>query len=870
MITSTTPVDRVGARDVGGKAWNLFRLRELGFAVPDWRVVPSRVFDDALEPCRHAIEGVLRGIDFADGAAVDVAAAQIRAAILGTSLPACVRRDLSWALGAAGNRAAFAVRSSVVGEDSEKNSFAGLMDSFVNVPADEVPRRIREVWASVFSARALLYRHRKEIPLADVSAAVIVQDMVPATVSGVLFTRDPENRKTTCVIAAAHGLGDGVTSGLAEADTYRIGWDCADISAEVSEKTARVIRSAAGGTRIETLAPALARARVLTDAQIVSLRDAGRELEARLGAPQDVEWAFDGAGRLWLLQARPIVFPERSHRMRIWDNSNIVESFPGLTLPLTFSFARQAYEATFRNFARQFVPSRRSLAERRGVFKSLLGLIDGRVYYNLLNWYEMIACMPGFDRRKASWDEMIGIAQRTDYRPPAPAAVDRLRALAVMAWKLLTVRRTATRFLRAFDPVYRRHAALDLSAACEEDLLSMYEAIRHDLGRHWHLTIDNDYCVITYYGLLRRLYRRWAPSASANAENELLRGQSGIESIAPVRSLDRLAGLFRDQPALAEERDASAILERIRREPALAPLGAALERHLQEFGDRSFEELKLENSTFRERPDLLIELVMQRARGDDPDDGDAAPGRTRPVDPNHPFLRRVRNPLKRLVLRFVLDRTRLAVANRENMRFARCRLFGLARRIFARMGKLFAEQGVLAAPSDIHYLTVDEVFDFVRGASVNRDLKALVELRKTEYRAHAKRTPADRIVTSGIPYLGDIDETQAAGPSTRRAIGIGCASGVARGNAKVILDPRAAGDVDGRIIVARSTDPGWVFLMSRSRGLVVEKGSVLSHTAIIGRELGIPTVVGVSRATHRIPDGAEVTIDGSTGEVRWH
>ena len=97
--------------------------------------------------------------------------------------------------------------------------------------------------------------------------------------------------------------------------------------------------------------------------------------------------------------------------------------------------------------------------------------------------------------------------------------------------------------------------------------------------------------------------------------------------------------------------------------------------------------------------------------------------------------------------------------------------------------------------------------------------------------------------------------------------GIGCSSGIARGTARVVSDPSTSVDGKHTILVAPSTDPGWVFLMTTASALVVEKGSALSHTAIIGRELGIPTVVGVKGATERIPEGSWVQVDGGSGEV---
>ena len=162
-------------------------------------------------------------------------------------------------------------------------------------------------------------------------------------------------------------------------------------------------------------------------------------------------------------------------------------------------------------------------------------------------------------------------------------------------------------------------------------------------------------------------------------------------------------------------------------------------------------------------------------------------------------------------------------------------------------------------------LRVGGVFDIT--ANVHATL--IVDKRCADYTDAAAEHPADRMRTSGIPYL-DLTYADGVDPSRfRSASGTGCAGGAATGIAKIVHDPRGI-DIGGdQILVAASTDPGWVFMMTVARGIVVEKGSVLSHTAIIGRELGIPTIVGVANATKRIPDGVEMSINGSTGEIRW-
>lgn len=227
------------------------------------------------------------------------------------------------------------------------------------------------------------------------------------------------------------------------------------------------------------------------------------------------------------------------------------------------------------------------------------------------------------------------------------------------------------------------------------------------------------------------------------------------------------------------------------------------------------------------------------------------------------------HPLRRALFGFVLGQARKMVRNRENLRLARSRAFGMAKRVFRRLGAILAERKLLAAAEDVFYLGVDEVIGAVRGHSLTRDLAALVALRRRDNEGFAKRTLAPRIVTHGPVAAARLEEAvpaAAAGAEVLR--GLGCSPGRVRARAKVVTDPRHDLEVSGEILVAPMTDPGWVFLMVAAAGIVVEKGSPLSHTAIIGRELGIPTVVGVVGATDRIQTGDLLELDGQAGTVQ--
>jgi len=606
------------------------------------------------------------------------------------------------------------------------------------------------------------------------------------------------------------------------------------------------------------------------------LQALGVRLEAAFGEALDVEFAVDCWRRIHVLQARPITAAvPTTAAPRVWDNANVVESYPGLTLPLTFSFAQAGYAAAFRGYLRRrlvdYFPFRSPLRGRPDLFQNLIGLINGRVYYNLPYWYEMMSALPGFARIRRSWDRMVGVSGRAEvreHRLPLPAKV---LAASYCAWKLLRLRATVAGFNRRFAAVYAEFAATKLTALDADALVAHYEALKEAVADDWSRTLDNDFAAMAYFEAVHALCRRWIPADGGALANALLRQAPDMESVRPVRALQALVTHISRSPPLERlfaDADDEQVLAELRSAPAHRALATALEEYLEAYGDRCAEELKLEQPTFRERPALLIGTLRALL---------ACPGRQagpcREPPGDAALLARAGGRGRRMLLAWAVRRARFAIAGRENMRFARTRVFGLARRLFAELGRRFAEQGLLAAAADIHYLTVEEVCAYVRGTSVTRDLSALVALRRAEYAAHAATDSPGRLTTRGIPYRAGCaaraDGGDGGDDGGASAQGTPCAGDRIEAAAWVVRDPRSAAPAGRHALVAESTDPGWVFLMMRAEAIVVERGSVLSHTAIIGRELGIPTVVGVAGASRRIPQGAALSVDGSTGRVQW-
>jgi pyruvate,water dikinase len=227
---------------------------------------------------------------------------------------------------------------------------------------------------------------------------------------------------------------------------------------------------------------------------------------------------------------------------------------------------------------------------------------------------------------------------------------------------------------------------------------------------------------------------------------------------------------------------------------------------------------------------------------------------------------------RRTIFRWVLRCARSGVKNRENMRFARTRIYGLLREVLRAMGHHMANENVLDDPEDVFYLTIGELEDFVKGTAVTTRLRELAKLRRAEFDSYreAEKRPADRFSTYGMAYhrnslRGRRKREQAS--SDRALRGIGCSPGVITAPVKILASPTDDVSLNREILVAERTDPGWVPLFPAVSGILIERGSILSHSAVVAREMGIPTIVGIEGLLATVQPTHTVTMDGSAGTV---
>jgi phosphohistidine swiveling domain-containing protein len=875
---------------IGGKAANLARLQDAGLPVPSWIAVTSAVFRDVAAAAWSAIDQELAQLDPRDQTRAADMSARASRAIHGTGLPAADRdalRDRFREL--AGESAFVAVRSSVSDEDSAASSFAGQMDSYLFVPEDDLERRVLDCFASCFSARALAYRAlHGRAPVRD--AGVIVQRMIDSRVSGVLFTANPTTGDPTeIVVSAAIGVGEGVVADRAEADTFFVDAATKTIRRRVvAHKRSRVAFDAVqgSGTAVLDVDAAESAISALDDQQLAAVADLGGRVQSLFGAPQDIEWAIDARGALHLLQARPITtFVEQ--RQTVFDNANIVESYPGFSTPMTFSVVRALYETTFRTASRRLGVPESILRENHVVHSNLVALINGSIYYNLLNWYMLFLFVPGFEGALPAWERALGLRGIAPPRPPSAttfggrllARIRQLRVSSRLIRHFLRLDADVEEFRSMFERTLADFKARPLDGDDAHALLITYETLVDRVANRYSVSAINDAFVQQGYALLGKLVDRWA-LGGPTLHLDLFAGGGVMESVRPVQSLLALARSIRMDPALTElfaTQSSGEVWRMLGQDGRYAAFHAQLLRHFDEFGDRTFEELKLETPLAEETPELIIDLLKNYANNDE------AALRADAVGTFPASIERRRkaeqaiaaglagHPLRRTIFRIALRRSRRMVEHRENLRLMRSRAFGMVRRIVRALGQRLVRAGLLDAPNDVFYLAMEEVAGAVRGTSITRDLRALVAQRRYEYDVFRQAPLPSRVTARGVvlAHLSKADSSSVKGASAARELqGVACSAGRVRARARVVRTPEHHLDIRGEILIAPMTDPGWVFLMVPAGGLVVERGSILSHTAIIGRELGIPTVVGVADATSIIRDGQMVEIDGGTGVVR--
>jgi phosphohistidine swiveling domain-containing protein len=819
------PLDAIGPADaalVGGKAFNCARLKQAGFPVPDGIVLS------------------------AGAAAVEIDRL----------------RDSLW-MQAQPPAATFAVRSSGVGEDSAGHSFAGIHETRLNVTREDLAAAISGCLRSADSAQARAYRASRALGDEQAVIAVLVQRMVPASISGVAFTINPVTGADELVVNAAWGPGEALVSGQVDPDELRI---------RKSDRRPVSQRLGVKGGNAPTAA-------ALTPAQVDELARLLLRIEQHYGAPQDVEWCHDGRA-FWIVQSRPVTTAADPGSTKCepgrtdvgedtdieWTRANVVEVLPDQLSPQALA----AFETLLNLGERRFMGR---LVAPESELGPIIRSFHGRLYFNLSQLRRVcrMAGAPPADmlRSFGNSDEI----HPDDEIGAWPPLVDLLRCLPDFVRLLSYDIRMAS--------LVRRHEAR--TAAIVSKLGGVDPRLLPDrelwaFVRHWSGEVPRDMQIVFVVGsvMMREGMIRKACNAVGFAYDRLVYPQlaAGARSVSTQQAVDLVAladvargeakaaaylrandGAFRDfREALA----GTAFLER-------------LDRFLDSYGHRGRYESDWALPRLHENPAPVLFAIRGHLEGPaqnlqaiaERQETDAAAAwqafearmtwwqrRTR--------LPRVRRELRRLKQQYVW---------REQVRSDLTRIIAHLRRWFLVLADRFVERGWIERRDDYFLLRLDEIGAAIDDPAKGEGLRKIAARRTAELEAQRPLRMPLLMRESQLSALVN-------GPPVTRAAdgpvltGLCVSPGSVEAEVVVMRDPAEFASMKrGAILVAPATDPSWTPLFTLAAGVIVEVGGMLSHASTIARELGLPALANVKDATRALKTGDHVKLDASGGRV---
>lgn len=855
----------------GSKARNLARMMSMGLHVPAGFCVRVEAYQEHVN--KIGLERLVRKLARLSPKERTLLLADIRLAIVSLAVSASLRKEISSAYEELGS-AKVAVRSSATAEDLYEHSFAGQHGTYFVSGLPAVLRAVRDCWASLWTQRAFDYREQHGFDHLSIGMGAIIQRLVCAEAAGVLFSADPVTGATDrVVIEACYGLGETLVSGKVSPDRIVLAKSgLRTLERVVSEKRVEVLFDDDTGARVKTLPPDLAKKPCIDEMDAQRIAAIGLQIEREFGFPVDIEWAIEG-GEIFPLQARSITALGRDKTWedrQVWSNVNAGEVLPDVATPATWSLVEMSVQPIFA-----------AIFNRIGIDLAgnpMVGQVAGRAYFNLNTIISALRHFPGI--RRMDINKALGgqhgeavrseeIAVKEEDLPDLKFSPLKLafRLPGLLRWLLSHSPKSGQAYIEEMKVRNKALRQTDIFSMSDDALIKHFKsclANRTDIGEILTYSMVGMFLFTEF----DRICRKWL--GIENAGNYLLQGSGGLDSAQAGLAIKNLAELAHADPGIEKVVLASESFGELCVLIESASGGReflrAFDNFLAEHGHHSRGEIELYNKRWRERPDFVVDTIKSllnngKFRG--------AVGRMekkrKANEMAGEWRRRLRNPVKRALFDFYLNKARLGCMVRENGKSEVIRHIAFLRYVLLEIGRRLSEKGVMADENDIFFLRLDEV-EPVAAGQAPFDVKMLVRQRRVEYERNLSITPPKVVVGrfDERKFYGGAD----SGPD-RALSGIPVSPGVVTGPARVILRENEYDRVlPGEILVAPYADPGWAPYFIQAAGIVVDMGGLLSHGSIIAREYGIPAVVNVGPATKRIKTGQILEVDGTRGIVK--
>jgi rifampicin phosphotransferase len=857
---------------LGGKGFNLYKLERYGFKIPQTIILTTNAYVDFLtaNDLTELVEDLSERLT-SDELGIEnfkEDLLKLRNLIMDGSIPQEMEEQIREALYEQKmDKKPLAVRSSGSLEDSQKASFAGIHNSFLNVlDTEQMLKAIKACYASLWTERAITYRIKMNLVDQKIEQAVVIMEMVSAQSSGIAFSCDPlTGRPDTIVINANFGLGEAIVSGNMDPDEYKITTKALIpeiLEKRIGKKEGKTITLEGGGVKQIT---SMDQSQVLGNDDIIRLSLLIQRVHDALGKGenhQDVEWVFDGR-EFSLVQARPVThvpkytYPALKSQPEIWSNANVKDAMPMVQTIFGWRFMKLFSEAILSAATKLT-----GYQVREGLEYSKL--FQGRAYFNLslIQWefYDAFGVPP-----KGTNETMGG--HQPEIEVPSPTIKERINKLRRLLKLVNVMMKAGADADKAFEKVTsfcQNYLTKDLMLLDDKQLIMNWKDILKEVITYSStMALGANSAAISFANLTKKL-DKYFPGRGVHIANSLMMGQGKITSAEHGYRLMTLVDIAKaDEEALNFLKSESYRFKDWKNELSnQSVFKQAFKEYLSEFGHRAIYECDISNPRWREDPSYLFDYIHSCL-----DQSQLKKWKTIQTEtskqawndfiPKIPFYSRS----------FIKSQIKKTIVNAEKREMAKSQLVRFAeplRLLALEMGRRFVQKGLLSNSNDIFHFSWAEAVSILRGDWDGSGLEILIQERKDRLEELQKLTPSD-IILNGVPQI--VDEKQRV-TSSAFLTGLGVASGRVEGKVRIITHPSEGGRLQyGEILAAPSTDPAWTPLFLKASGIIMETGGFLSHGAIVSREYGIPAVVNIPGLISMLKDGDKVIVDGNEGKV---
>jgi len=741
-------------------------------------------------------------------------------------------------------RPAVSIRSSSTAEDLEDASFAGQYDSYLNVrSATEILDKIKRVWASLHSVRAIRYRQRQHLSHRDAQMAVVIQSQLSPTASGVAFSRDPVSGKNQIVVSAAYGLGEGVVSGHAQTDRYVLSPRTGRLTeSEIAEKRIRVENSADGGIVSVPVAAAKADIPVLGKRQLGSLVSSAKKLSTLFGSDQDIEFAIVSS-RLQILQSRPMtavsppVKPETPWNRRI-DKKHTWQRRGG-------PFYRLQQDIAVKH-----------LRHLKDCYDETGSSMSVNHVGHVVNGYLFVRPNPVGERTLKKRHKLQ--TERVDRSLAKGKSYFEDALQGIIEKHLARLKRMRSKARTLAARVAYMEACIDMQCYIQGNL--HWRQGKPGGRPSWHKAFHE----IT-----------GEPEHKANVYVQAIENRMTMV-IARIRELARIAKsdlvlkrIFLDREF--ETLSTPKVAKRAKAKRFQTRFKAMMRIYGKRAGHGYGTVSGFNTPTWNMDHNIPFEFVATYVEQDlDQLDADEKHARIERDRAAAAMRRRLANqPDKLAQFNQALKEAVIGVRFLEdhNYYMEQCSI-GTMREAIHWVGQGFVERGSIDEPDDVFHFSIEELKQLARQRKPS-DLREDV-LSRTEERDRRGRMAAPSSIGKKPKKSKANGESDQKPPGLDGNIirGSSASSGHVTGKAVVATrggdHPRVH---PGDILVAENVGPDWTPLFATIGGLVLDSGSLSQHAALVAREYKIPSVMQTKEASKVIQDGQRITIDGDAGIV---